>query len=196
MSNNTDAEHLINFLASSEPRERACPRAPDVVPRDLAGTDAEYLANFLASSPWLAAVAREVERLRTTTADSALADEHARLTARVTDLLEANNRYLEDARTARRECNVANTTLAVLGAQFSVLLEALEFYANPDNPSNESNETTAGSAISSDLGTVAKRALQSAMGGARSVVPDEAAREALRAHVEALRLHQATSANP
>jgi hypothetical protein len=77
------------------------------------------------------------------------------LRARVDDLLQANNRYLEDARAARRKLAEAKSLNALLVRQLVTMREALEFYAD-DDLSNDARET--------DAGTTAEQALQDVLG--------------------------------
>lgn len=86
-----------------------------------------------------------------------LADE-AKLKARIDELLEANNRYLEEARIAKRMSAVTATALSAAQVKIQVLREALEFYAD-ESLSNDARET--------DQGTTAEQALQDVFGDER-----------------------------
>lgn len=80
---------------------------------------------------------------------------------RVDELLEANNRYLEEARVAKRMSAVTSTALAAAQVQLLVLREALEVYADPQN--YDSNGAV-GAHLDPNIGTTARQALLTVFG--------------------------------
>lgn len=106
--------------------------------------------------------------------------------SRATELLEANNRYLEDARAARRELRDAKAINALITRQLITLREALEFYADEAHYDEEGvvgtfstqhDPTSVGSGpeteTQQDRGAIAEQALQDVFGYQRPVDPPD-----------------------
>ncbi len=98
---------------------------------------------------------------------------------RVGELLTSNNRYLEDARAARRELRDAKAINALITRQLITLREALEFYAD-EKPYQGKGVVEGGGVVTGELppiveegGAIAEQALQDVFGYQRPSDPPD-----------------------